>query len=161
MSNEITIAPVSILVEGKNKIERQLSVVNRASSDALSAALTMKGKIGTAIRQSAAETGLAKVAVAASNANYRPLAELIALRLGEPIFISNRNSFMALPDMFRAKIAQAELGKNGGYTTRKNGDTVAGAKLALAYEMLTLVERVIEYTERVYAERAAAKIAAE
>jgi hypothetical protein len=159
--SDITIAPVSIMVEGKTKALRQMSVIKDASSDALSAALTMKGKVGNAIRFSAAETGLAKVAIAASNANYRPLAELIALRLGEPVFISNRASFEALPDTFRAKIAMAQLGKNEGQRyVAKTDEWVDGAKLALARELLTLCERVIDYTQRVYSERAA-KIAAE
>jgi hypothetical protein len=161
MSNEISITPVSIMVEGKTKALRQMSVIKDASSDALSAALTMKGKVGNAIRFSAAETGLAKVAIAASNANYRPLAELLALRLGEPVFISNRASFEALPDTFRAKIAMAQLGTNEGQRyVAKTDEWVDGAKLQLARELLTLCERVIDYTQRVYAERTT-KIAAE
>ena len=67
MTNEITIAPVSILVEGKTKVERQTSVVRVASATALTACLNLKGKVGNAIRESGARSGLSDVVAAACN----------------------------------------------------------------------------------------------
>lgn len=144
MQNEITIAPVSILVEGKTKVERQNSVARVASASALTACLSLKGKVGNEIRAGATRSGIEQVAGAARNSNYKPLAEMIAIRLGEPIFISNRASFESLPDMFQARIAKAKLSKNGGYVTdKKTGALKPGSKLATELELLDLCERVI------------------
>lgn len=154
MQNEITIAPVSILVEGKTKVERQNSVVRVASSSALTACLSLKGKVGNEIRMGAARSGLEQVASAACNSNYKPLAEMIAIRLGEPIFISNRASFESLPDMFQARIAKAALSKNGGYVTdKKTGALKPGAKLATEMELLDLCQRVIAAVAKYHDER--------
>lgn len=156
MTNEITIAPVSILVEGKTKVERQTSVVRVASATALTACLTLKGKVGNAIRESGARAGLTDVVNAACNSNYKPLAEMIAIRLGEPIFISNRSSFESLPDTFQARIAKCALSKNGGYVTdKKTGALKPGAKLAAEMELLDLCQRTIAAVAKYHEERKA------
>lgn len=154
--NEITIAPVSILVEGKNKSERQVSVVRQASASALTACLNIKGKVGAEIRTSAAMGGLVDVANHAATGNYKPLAEMIAIRTGEPIYISSRSTFEALPDVMRAKVYQAKLGKNGGLVTdKKTGALKPGAKLAAAQELLDLVQRIVDAVAKYHADRRA------
>ena len=160
MTNEVTIAPVSIMVNGANKAERQMSVVHTASSQALTACLDMKGKVGKEIRSGAARTALVDIAHACSVGNYKPLAEMLAIRTGEPILISSRATFDALPDIFMAKVHQAALGKDGGYRLdKKTGLMVAGAKLKLANELHALVVGVTAAAAKITAERQANKLA--
>ena len=93
---------------------------------------------------------------AACNSNYKPLAEMIAIRLGEPIFISNRASFESLPDVFHARIAKVKLSKNSGYVTdKKTGTLKPGAKLAAEMELLDLCSRTIAAVAQFHAERKA------
>lgn len=154
--NEITIAPVSVLVNGANKAERQMSVVLQASSSALTACLSMKGKVGAEIRSGAARSGLVDIVQHAATGNYKPLAEMLAIRTGEPILISSRATFEALPDIFAAKVAQAKLGKDGGFRLdRKTGAMAEGARLKAANEMHDLVVRVVEATAKTVAQRQA------
>lgn len=154
MTNEITIAPVSIMVAGANKAERQMSVVRQASGVALTACLDIKGKVGKEIRTGAATTALVDVAKAAASGNYKPLAEMLAIRTGEPVLISSRSTFEALPDMFKARVYQAALGKDGGYRTdKKTGTLVPGAKLKSAEELHALVSKVVEAVAQYHAQR--------
>lgn len=154
MENQITMAPAIITVSGKTKVERQVSVVSRASETALTACLSMKGKIGNAIRAEVSHTGLISVANACFNANYKPLAEMLAIRLGEPIVITNRASFESLPDFFEARILKAKLGKNDGMRLdKKTGAMVSGSKLATELELKSVVVNII----RAVAEAHAAK----
>jgi hypothetical protein len=154
--NEITIAPVSVLVTGANKAARQVSVVRRASSTALTACLSMKGKVGKEIRESAARGGLVDVAGHAASGNYKPLAEMLAIRTGEPVMISSRATFEALPDIFAARIEQAKLGKNGGMREdKKTGSMVPGAKLKEAIELHALVTEIVRVVAEYHAKRKA------
>lgn len=160
--NEITIAPVSILVTGTNKAERQMSVVRKASNTALTACLNMKGKVGKEVREGAARGGLIDVAGHAASGNYKPLAEMLAIRTGEPIMISNRSTFEALPDMFAARVEQAKLGKNGGMREdKKTGVLVPGAKLKEALELHALVTEVVRAVAEYHAKRKAEAEAAQ
>lgn len=157
--NEITIAPVSITVNGANKAERQISAVRQAGGSALTACLSIKGKVGKEIRDSAARGGLVDVAQHAATGNYKPLAEMLAIRTGEPVLISTRATFEALPDIFAAKVFQAKLGKGGGYRAdKKTGAMVEGAKLKAANELHKLVTDIVAYVAKVHAERQATKI---
>lgn len=157
--NEITTTPVSIMVNGSTKAERQMSVVHHASSTALTACLNLKGKVGTEIRANASRAGLVDVVSHAASGNYKPLAEMLAIRTGEPILISSRATFEALPDIFKAKVYQAALGKDGGYRLdKKTGLMVEGAKLKLANELHTLVSSVVEAVAKYHAERQATKL---
>ena len=103
MSNQITMTPVRINAVGTTKVERQLSVIENASTNALTASLGIKGKIGNAIRANAVQLGNVKVLNDCINGNYRSLAETIAIRLGEPFVISNRASFESLADRFEER----------------------------------------------------------
>ena len=111
MSNQVTsYTPAIVNVEGKTKADRQISVVRHASSEALTACLNVKGKVGTAIRNNAAKAGYSDVATSCAVGNYKSLAEMLAIRLGEPIVISSRAAFESLADVFEGKIMQAKLG---------------------------------------------------
>lgn len=157
--NEITIAPVSIMVNGSTKAERQVSAVRQAGATALTACLNIKGKVGAEIRSSAARSGLVDIAQHCATGNYKPLAEMLAIRTGEPILISSRATFEALPDIFKAKVHQAALGKDGGFRLdKKSGLMVEGAKLKAANELYQLVEAIHREVASIIEARQAAKI---
>lgn len=146
--------PVSIMVEGAKRLDRQMSVINRADASALTACLSLKGAAGKAIRETGAKSGMVDVAIQASNGNYRPLAQMLAIRGAEPIIISSKSTFEALPDMYQARIFQAQLGKNDGMRViKKTGLLADGAKLALAREMHKLVCDVVAFATKVALER--------
>jgi hypothetical protein len=134
--NQITFAPVSVNVSGTTSTERSLSVVRHASEAAKLMLSGSKGKVGVEARSGMVLAGAAKVASACSHGNYLPLAEYVCATLGEPLMISSRSTYEALPDIFEAKIASAKMGKNGGFRVdNKTGLTVPGAKLS---KLLTL-----------------------
>jgi len=158
MSNEITMSPVIINATGTTKVERQFSVVQVASTNALTACIDMKGKVGVAIRQASAQVGMSKVLNDCVNGNYRSLAETIALKLGEPVVISGRATFEALPDMFEAKIMVIKQSKSGGMSTsKKTGITSVGAKLKLHLEIKSLVTDIVTEVSAIHAQRKAEK----
>jgi hypothetical protein len=154
--NQITIAPAIVNVSGKTKVERQVSVVRNASQQALTACLSLKGKVGNAIRANAASAGLLDVAAACVNSNYKPLVEMLSIRLGEPMIVSNRASFESLPDLFEARIMKAKLAKNDGMRIdKKSGALVAGSKLAVEMELKALVTDIIRAVNEYHANRKA------
>ncbi len=154
--NQITIAPAIVNVSGKTKVERQVSVVRTASQQALTACLSLKGKVGNAIRANAASAGLLDVAAACVNSNYKPLVEMLSIRLGEPMIVSNRASFESLPDLFEARIMKAKLAKNDGMRLdKKSGALVAGSKLATEMELKALVTDIIRAVNEYHATRKA------
>ncbi len=154
--NQITIAPAIVNVSGKTKVERQVSVVRTASQQALTACLSLKGKVGNAIRANAASAGLLDVAAACVNSNYKPLVEMLSIRLGEPMIVSSRASFESLPDLFEARIMKAKLAKNDGMRIdKKSGALVAGSKLAVEMELKALVTDIIRAVNEYHANRKA------
>jgi len=154
--NQITIAPAIVTVSGKTKVERQVSVVRTASQQALTACLSLKGKVGNAIRANAASAGLLDVAAACVNSNYKPLAEMLSIRLGEPMVISNRASFESLPDLFEARIMKCKLAKNDGMRLdKKSGALIAGSKLATEMELKAMVTDIIRAVNEYHATRKA------
>ncbi len=154
--NQITIAPAIVNVSGKTKVERQVSVVRTASQQALTACLSLKGKVGNAIRANAASAGLLDVAAACVNSNYKPLVEMLSIRLGEPMIVSSRASFESLPDLFEARIMKAKLAKNDGMRLdKKSGALVAGSKLATEMELKALVTDIIRAVNEYHATRKA------
>ena len=158
MLNQITMSPVIINATGTTKVERQFSVVQIASTNALTACIDMKGKVGVAIRQASAQVGMSKVLNDCVNGNYRSLAETIALKLGEPVVISGRATFEALPDMFEAKIMVIKQSKSGGMSTsKKTGITSVGAKLKLHLEIKSLVTDIVAEVSAIHAQRKADK----
>ena len=160
--NQITIAPAIVNVSGKTKVERQVSVVRTASQQALTACLSLKGKVGNAIRANAASAGLLDVAAACVNSNYKPLVEMLSIRLGEPMIVSNRASFESLPDLFEARIMKAKLAKNDGMRLdKKSGALVAGSKLATEMELKALVTDIIRAVNEYHATRKAEQQAVE
>jgi hypothetical protein len=154
--NQITMSPAIVNVSGKTKVERQVSVVRIASQQALTACLSLKGKVGNAIRANAASAGLLDVAAACVNSNYKPLVEMLSIRLGEPMIVSNRASFESLPDLFEARIMKAKLAKNDGMRIdKKSGALVAGSKLAIEMELKALVTDIIRAVNEYHATRKA------
>ena len=154
--NQITMSPAIVNVSGKTKVERQVSVVRTASQQALTACLSLKGKVGNAIRANAASAGLLDVAAACVNSNYKPLVEMLSIRLGEPMIVSNRASFESLPDLFEARIMKAKLAKNDGMRLdKKSGALVAGSKLAVEMELKALVTDIIRAVNEYHANRKA------
>lgn len=154
--NQITMSPAIVNVSGKTKVERQVSVVRTASQQALTACLSLKGKVGNAIRANAASAGLLDVAAACVNSNYKPLVEMLSIRLGEPMIVSNRASFESLPDLFEARIMKAKLAKNDGMRLdKKSGALVAGSKLAVEMELKALVTDIIRAVNEYHATRKA------
>ena len=154
--NQITMSPAIVNVSGKTKVERQVSVVRTASQQALTACLSLKGKVGNAIRANAASAGLLDVAAACVNSNYKPLVEMLSIRLGEPMIVSNRASFESLPDLFEARIMKAKLAKNDGMRLdKKSGALVAGSKLAIEMELKALVTDIIRAVNEYHATRKA------
>jgi len=157
MSNQLTsYSPAIVSVEGKTKADRQISVVRHASSEALTACLNVKGKVGVAIRNNAARSGYTDVATSCAVGNYKSLAEMLAIRLGEPIVISSRASFESLADVFEGKIMQAKLAKNGGMREdKKTGVMVAGSKLATLMELKAIVTEIVGAVAEYHAARKA------
>lgn len=166
MTNEISIRPAIITVEGKTKTERQLSVMAIASSQTKLALANAKGKVGQAARAGIAGLGLGGIAKQAAwpTCNYNPVAEYIAAQLGEPICISNRAAFESLADQFEARIMKAKLSKSGGYTTdKKTGALKPNASLSKLMELkavaIELVAVANEISAQAKAERAESKTA--
>ena len=166
MSNEITYKPAIINVEGKTKTERQLSVINHASTAARLALANMKGKVGNAARTGIAGVGLSNIAKSAAwpTCNYNPVAEYFAAQLGEPMVITNRAAFESLADQFEARIMKVKLSKSGGYTTdKKTGMQKIGASMAKLMELkavaVELVAAAQQLSEQAKAERSEAKAA--
>jgi len=157
MSNQITMSPVRINAIGTTKVERQLSVIENASTNALTASLGIKGKVGNAIRANAVNLGNMKVLNDCINGNYRSLAETIAIRLGEPFVISNRASFESLPDQFEMRIMKIEQSKSGGMREdKKTGLMVAGAKLQTEMYLKSMVTDIIGQVSEYHAQKATA-----
>lgn len=158
--NEITIAPVFVNVTGETKAERQISVVRTASGAALTACINMKGSTGKEIRAGAAQSGFVDIAGHAARGNYKPLAEMLAIRTGEPVVIGSRSTFEALPDIFEARVARAKLAKNGGMREdKKTGALVPGATLRDALELKSIVTDIVRAAAEYHAKRAEAKAA--
>lgn len=165
LTNTTSYAPAVIEVSGKTKVERQLSVARHASGAAQIAMVKAKGKLGQAIRDGISRGALDGLAVAAANANYRPIAEYIAAMLGEPMVVTNRASFEALPDQLEARIMKVKLSKSGGYTTdKKTGIQKPNTSLALLMtlkaECVEVAAKVSELVAQRQAERQAQQIEA-
>jgi hypothetical protein len=156
MSNEITMSPISILPVGENKADRQISVVRTATATALTACLSMTGKAGKEIRAQAAHKGLVEIVHDCVNGSYRSLAEMLSIKTGEPVLVSSRSTFEAMPDIYAARVERAKMGKNGGMREdKKTGLMVPGATLKLALELHDEVTRIVRATAEVHARRKA------
>lgn len=160
IAQNISYSPAIVNVDGATKTERQLSVVRGASSQTKLALANAKGKLGTEARAGIAAAGLKQIAAAAATNNYRPAAEYFAARLGQPMVISGRHSFDALPDVFEAMIMKAKMAKNGGYVEdKKTGALKPSAAHALALELKAIAVELVAAKEAIYAERKQEKVA--
>lgn len=162
MSNEITIKPAIINVEGATKTERQLSVIHNASNATRLALANAKGKVGLAARSGIAGLGLSNIAKAAAwpTCNYNPVAEYFAAQLGEPMCITNRAGFESLADQFEARLMKVKLSKSGGYTTdKKTGIQKPNATMTKLMELKAVATELVaaaqQLSEQAKAERQA------
>ena len=161
IAQNVSFAPAIINVDGATKTDRQLSVIRNASTQTRLALANAKGKLGTEARHGIARAGLAEIAKAAANNNYRPAAEYFAARLGQPMVISGRASFDALPDVFEAMVMKAKMAKNGGYVEdKKTGAMKPSAAHALALELKAIAVELVAEKEAIFAEKQAARTAA-
>jgi hypothetical protein len=160
--NQITVNPVTVNPIGAKAIERKLSVVNYASGSAMLALIGEKGEVGKVCRAGLVARGVADITQAAFNANYRPVAEYLAVKLDRPIIISNRASFESLPDLLDGIIHTLMGKKNGGYKTDKDGLQVPVPALATALhikgEIVDMLRDIAAKHEALKAEREAAKV---
>jgi hypothetical protein len=159
MTQEISFAPARVIVTGATAAERKLSALDGASAATLMALSGAKGDVGKAARSFSAKEGQARIAHAASNANYRPVAEYLSAQLGEGFVISNRASFESLPDQFEQRIMKIKSAKNQGYRIDKNGCQAPTAALALAMTLKAECVDIIAYVADAFAKRAANRVA--
>lgn len=161
VTDSVSFAPAIINVEGKTKLDRQMSVVRHASAAAQLALVNAKGKMGVAIREGVAKSAHDKLAQAAATGNYRPIAEYIAATFGEPMVITTRAAFESLPDQFEARIFKVKMTKSGGYTTdKKTGLQVENAAHKLALRLKAECVEIIARAGQIAAESKAAREAA-
>jgi hypothetical protein len=152
MTNQIAFSPVFVEVSGEKKADRQLSVVRQASGAALGACLGVTGKVGAEIRMAAVQDNLVKIAHAAAwpTCNYRPFAEMLAIRTGSPKTISNRASFESQADLYSDMVSTVKLSKSGGYTTnKKTGIQAPNAALKLAMDLHNTCVVVAKLAQRI------------
>jgi hypothetical protein len=155
-TDSVSFAPAIINVAGTTKVERQLSVVRHAHAATQLALVTAPGKVGKAAREGAARSAHEMLASKCADNNYRPIAEYIAARLGEPIVISNRAAFESLGDQFEARIMKVKLSKSGGYTTdKKTGLQKPNATLAGLMTMKAELVEIVARVEEIHATRRA------
>jgi hypothetical protein len=137
--------PASALVCGKTLTERKISVLNGATSEAITYLSTQNGKVGKMARAGLREYSVHAIASSARRGNYQPLAEAIAGITGESLSISNRAAFEALGDRFQDKLHDLALSKNGGYVLRKKDSVmVPSAKRNTLDQVIALVAKVKE-----------------
>ena len=141
----IDYTPASALVVGKTLTERKVSVLNGATSEAVTYLSTQNGKVGKMARAGLREYSIHAIASSARRGNYQPLAEAIAGITGESISITNRASFEALGDRFADKLHDLALSKNGGYVLRKKDSVmVPSSKRNTLDQVIALVAKVRE-----------------
>jgi hypothetical protein len=142
MNEIISWTPASIVVAGKTKSERQLSVLADAPSATLAVLGASKGKMGKTARELNAREGIKQIVTAMANANYKPLVAYIAGVLGETVTVTNWASAQSLPDRLEDKIAKAKSSKSGGYVIdKKTGAQKLNATLST---LMTLKSDVTE-----------------
>lgn len=151
MNTEVQIsrAPVIVNPVGNTSVERKLSIIESASKEVCFALAGMKGKVGDAARAGVAQEGMDGMIKKAAwpTCDYRPIAQFLAASLGEPIVISNRASFLALPDMFEQRLLKIKGSKSGGYRTNKDGMDVPTAAHELALRLKNGVTEFISEVE--------------
>jgi hypothetical protein len=101
----VAFTPVNVQVIGKTMKDKRLSVINAGLTAAAQAQLVnMKGKVGEAVRNQMSLNGDYHIARAVLSGNYRPLAEVIAVRLGKNIQLTSRKDFEALGWTFQYEL---------------------------------------------------------
>ena len=156
MNEIISWAPASVVVAGKTKSDRQLSVLNDAPSSTLAALGASKGKVGKTARELCARDGVRQIVKAMADANYKPLVAYIAGVLGETVTCNNWASAQSLPDRLEDKIAKVKLSKSGGYTTdKKTGALKPNATLSTLLTLKSDVTECLALAAEIVAQRKA------
>lgn len=141
-TNEVTeFVPGHAVVNGKTSVERKLSVLNGATYAASVYLVSEKGKVGAAARHQIAAGGVQLIGKAARQGAYKPLAEALAVVLGESIIISNRASFDSLPDRLAERMSML---KDSGFKLNKDNVQVKTAKRVALDRACALVAEVQE-----------------
>lgn len=140
--------PVAIAAAiGKTSTERKLAVIESAPRQALNYLVDLRGKVGNAVRATIKQDSIFSVALAARRGNYKPLAHILAAKLGKTVSIASRAEFAGLQARYRDALMDMESLKNRGYRTNKKtgAETPTSARVALtecAY-LITQVESMI------------------
>jgi len=144
MSHElqtVEFAPVSISVVGKTANDKKLSVVQAGISYAAAAYLAnTKGKVGQAVRDTMSLNGEFMIAKAAVDGNYKPLAQAIAVVLGQNVTITSRKDYEAM--RWGMEHALSNL-RNDGYSANGKA-SAARTSLMRVIALLTDVQRQAE-----------------
>ena len=156
MNEIISWTSASVVVAGKTKSDRQLSVLTNAPAPTLAALGASKGKVGKTARELCARDGVRQIIKAMADANYKPLVAYIAGVLGETITVTNWASAQSLPDRLEDKIAKVKLSKSGGYTTdKKTGLQKPNATLAALLALKSDVTECLAHAAEIVAQRKA------
>lgn len=137
----VSFVPAQVQVSGKTATEKRLSVIKGADESVILYASSMKGKVGTEARNGLAEIGFNKIAKQAASGNYKPLAQALAIQLGENVYITTRASFESLGDRFLQKMDELELA--GKKWTQSDKLSSKYATLAQCLEMVNTVQECV------------------
>lgn len=115
----ISMTPVVVNPVGKKLTERVSSILDNAHGATALALIGEKGTIGKLARAKCADQGVMGLIQHASNNNYRPLAEWLAVKLNGSVVVRTRAEYEYLPSLLDMKIMDAE-----------SKGSIAGGKLA-------------------------------
>lgn len=155
----VEFTPARVVVEGKTSTDRKLSIVGGASFAAQAYISGGKGKVAKVAREGVAVNGTAMIGKAVRSGNYRPLAEALAMILGETVIMTSRATFDAFPDVIAARLLDLGCTKSGGWTTKKDGTVAPGAKRAAFEQARSLCLSVAAMVKAIIEAEAAAKAA--
>lgn len=105
-SELVECAPASVTVVGKSLTEKRQGVIAASSSlGVLAVACAMSGKIGKQSREKFALTAAALLARSVLSGNYTPVAQALALELGESVYFGSNAEAPSgeTPAQFRAR----------------------------------------------------------
>jgi hypothetical protein len=135
--------PAVVSVDGKTASDKRLSVVAKGSESTQLFAVTMGGKVGKAARSNILDSVTDKIAIQTARNNYRPLAEAMALVLGEPVSVTvkaHHNTVLPmLIDRYEPMLTQLETSGKMYSATGK-----LSAKAKMYCDVIGLIREVSE-----------------
>jgi len=105
---EVSMTPIIVNPIGSKMKDRVSSVLATASASTSLALINVRGTIGKLARENAAGQGVVGVIQQASNSNYRPMAEWLAIMIGGSVIVRNRAEYEFLPTILDMRIMDAE-----------------------------------------------------